>query len=343
MIEQKRYAAVNGIAVDEAIGVDSMGVVERLPEVGVPIASLVPAFHLRASGVDAAHVQLLASAAGSVRLPPILVQKNGTRIIDGMHRIEAARLRGEWSIEARIVDCTDAQALILAIKSNTLHGLPLSKSDRISGAKRILAVHPDWSDRAIAGITGLSAKAIASLRSSSTVPQMHLKRLGRDGKRRPMIRGEGKRRAVEYITAHPEASVRRVARETDVSVGTVQKARESLRSSTPQSSDDRVTDTAADCQLPIERGPRPARRGGTVPHLAWSVVAHKLTSDPVLRYTEGGRAFLDWMRDHSMHADEWREFADAIPSHWLDNVSRIALGMSDEWGQFAECVKLRQR
>ena len=96
VIEHKRLAAVNGITAKEDIKVNPMGVTERLPEVSVPIASLVPGFHLRASGVDAAHVQLLAGAAGSARLPSILVQKNGTRIIDGMHRIEAARLRGEW-------------------------------------------------------------------------------------------------------------------------------------------------------------------------------------------------------------------------------------------------------
>ena len=188
----------------------------------------------------------------------------------------------------------------------------------------------------------MSAKAIASLRNSSTVPQMHLKRLGRDGKRRPIAHGEGRLRALEYITAHPEASVRQVARETDVSVGTVQKARESLRNGASHRSDGQATDTVAACPLPAESDPRPAGRGNSVPYLAWPVVARKFTSDPVLRYTEGGRAFLRWMRAHSMHADEWREFADAIPTHWLDDVSRIALGMSDEWRQFADWVKHRQ-
>ena len=170
--------------------VDPIPMIEQLPEVSIPVASLVPGFHLRHEGTDAAHVRLLADAAGSVKLPAILVQKSGSRIIDGMHRVEAAKLRGEWTIGARLVDCTDSEALVLAVKSNTLHGLPLSRADRISSAKRILAAHVDWSDRAVAGITGLSAKAIASLRNSSTGDtRFDGKRLGRDGKRRPVMPG----------------------------------------------------------------------------------------------------------------------------------------------------------
>src|SRR5215472_12023082 len=197
---------------------DPMGMVERLPEVSVPVGSLAAGFHLRHDGTDEGHVRLLADAAGSARLPSILVQKDGLRIIDGMHRVEVARLRGEWNIRARIVDCTDEEALVLAVKSNTLHGLPLSRADRISSAKRILIAHVDWSDRSVAGITGLSAKAIASLRNSAIgdVPFAG-KRLGLDGKRRPVMPAEARRRATEYIEAHPDATLREIARATDVS------------------------------------------------------------------------------------------------------------------------------
>lgn len=333
---------------------DPMSVVEQLPEVSIPVGSLVPGFHLRHEGTDAAHVRLLADAAGSVRLPSILVQKNGSRIIDGMHRVEVARLRGEWNINARIVDCTDEEALVLAVKSNTLHGLPLSRADRISSAKRILAAHADWSDRAVAGITGLSAKAIASLRNSSTgdVP-FSGKRLGRDGKRRPVIPAEGRRRAAEYIQAHPEASLREIARATDVSLGTVHGVKERLRreaeqAEQPDGAKDLATEQRA-CRPapappplrpePVHPSPVRVLPGGGARHaqrLAWPAISGKLAADPTLRYTEGGRAFLRWMSLHSMQADEWREFIDAIPRHWLNDVSRIAASMSEEWRQFAE-------
>src|SRR3954451_14265854 len=362
---EESTAVISGNAIP-----DPMALIDQLPEVSVPVSSLVPGFHLRQDGTDAAHVRLLADAAGSARLPSILVQRCGTRIIDGMHRVEVAKLRGEWNIRARIVDCTDEAALVLAVKSNTLHGLPLTRADRISSAKRILADHADWSDRSVAVITGLSAKAIASLRNSSTgeIP-FYGKRLGRDGKRRPIVPSEGRRRAAEYISAHPDASLREVARETDVSLGTVHDVRERMRRGeeqhehvpgrpagpaaaaqtelAPADAPGPVTAESASTGPAVMRaapvGPTPegpvvtsppiralhaavAARGA--PRVAWSTVATKLAGDPTIRYTEGGRAFLRWMSGHSMQSDEWREFVDAIPQHWLDEVSRIAVSMS---------------
>ncbi len=343
-------AAMSEEAATPCGGLDPMSVVEQLPEVSLPVGSLVPGFHLRHEGTDAAHVRLLADAAGSVSLPSILVQKNGTRIIDGMHRVEVAKLRGEWNISARIVDCTDEEALVLAVKSNTLHGLPLSRADRISSAKRILATHPDWSDRAVAGITGLSAKAIASVRNSSTgEAPFNGKRLGRDGKRRPVMPAEGRRRAAEYIQAHPEATLREIARATDVSLGTAHGVKESLRREAGQTTGGQ---DQAPAQPPCRPVPAPpvspvpvqhpqvrVIQGGEsrhAPRLSWPAISAKLAADPTLRYTDGGRAFLRWMSLHSMQADEWREFIDAIPQHWLHDVSRIAASMSEEWRQFAE-------
>jgi hypothetical protein len=365
---EESTAVISGNAIP-----DPMALIDQLPEVSVPVSSLVPGFHLRQDGTDAAHVRLLADAAGSARLPSILVQRCGTRIIDGMHRVEVAKLRGEWNIRARIVDCTDEEALVLAVKSNTLHGLPLTRADRISSAKRILADHADWSDRSVAVITGLSAKAIASLRNSSTgeIP-FSGKRLGRDGKRRPIVPSEGRRRAAEYISAHPDASLREVARETDVSLGTVHDVRERMRLGHEQHGHvpGRPARQAAAAQTELApaggpgpataetapAGPAPAGRAPAGPvvtsppirsihaavaargaqRVAWSAVAAKLAGDPTIRYTEGGRAFLRWMSGHSMQSDEWREFVDAIPQHWLDEVSRIAVSMSEEWRQFAD-------
>jgi ParB-like nuclease domain len=333
---------------------DPMRMIEQLPEISLPIGSLVPGFHLRQEGTDANHVRLLADAAGSVRLPSILVQKSGWRIIDGLHRLEVAKLRGEWNISARIVDCTDEEALVLAVRSNTLHGLPLTRADRISSAKRILAAHADWSDRSLAGITGLSAKAISSIRNSTTGSALfNGKRLGRDGKRRPVVPGEGRKRAAEYIMAHPGASLREVARETDVSLGTVHDVRERIRYGTEHTAQTPERPTAQAPERPTApcadrlsvvpappRGPaeiiRPQPGSRTVSRLAWPAISAKLAGDPTMRYTEGGRAFLRWMNGHSMQADEWREFIDAIPQHWREDVARVAASMSQEWRQFAE-------
>jgi ParB-like chromosome segregation protein Spo0J len=326
--------------------------IEHMPEVSIPIGMLVSGTQLRADGTDPAHVKLLADAADSARLPSILVQKNGCRVIDGKHRIEVAKLRGEASISARIIDCTDAEALVLAIKSNTLHGLPLCRADRVSGARRVLAAHPDWSDRSVASVTGLSAKSIASLRKNlDDEARFSGKRLGRDGKRHPVMPEEGRRRTAEYIAAHPEASLRQIAREADVSLGTAQAIKEKLHRG-----GDSVPGALGPQRVPYWRGPahlsgagaaplpgaRPAvagaRGGGLV---GWQAVSAKLAGDPSLRYTEAGRTFLRWMAAHCLQGAEWQEFVDAIPRHWLPQVAKIAVGMSEEWRQFADKLETK--
>ncbi|ALV30878.1 ParB N-terminal domain-containing protein [Streptomyces sp. CdTB01] len=203
---------------------------EKLPAREISVAALSPGVSLRQGGTDAAHVRLLVDAADCADLPPILVQVDGCRVIDGLHRLEAARLMGAHSILARFLDCSNAEALVIAMKANGLHGLPLSRTDRVAGAQRLLGSHPDWSDRAIAGIAGLSAKTIASLRERSAITTpLGGKRIGQDGRRRPVDAGEGRRRAAEYIAAHPGAPLRQVARATDVSLGTVHDVSARLR------------------------------------------------------------------------------------------------------------------
>jgi ParB-like chromosome segregation protein Spo0J len=338
-------SASAGTAFD-LMGASLMSAVEQLPEVSVPVDSLVPGFHLRMAGTDAAHVRLLADAAGVVPLPPILVQEHGLRIIDGMHRVEVAKLRGERTIRARIVLCSDEKALVLAVKSNTLHGLPLTRADRISSAKRILAAHPDWSDRKVAGIAGLSGKSVASLRNrAADGAPFDGKRLGRDGKRRPLVAVEGRLRAAEYIRAHPQASVREIARETDVSPGTAHDVRKKIHGGMEPGMTEPTPREAEAATVPASQPVRNIQTraaGATARRLAWAGVMGKLAGDPSLRYTDGGRAFLRWMTQHAMHPDEWREFVDAIPERWLDEVRQAAATMSEEWGQFANQLGCRQ-
>ena len=326
--------------------------IEELPVRSVPVSSLNPGLYLRQSGTNAVHVQLLMDVASSADLPPILVQEHGSRVIDGMHRLEAAKLRGDQRIDARFLVCSDSEALVLAIKSNTLHGLPLSKADRISGAKRVLAAHPDWSDRAIAGIAGLSPKTIGSLRNRSTGDiQRDSKRLGRDGRRRPVAADEGRRRVAEYISTHPDAPLREVAREADVSLGTVHDVCTRIRSGTDlgpglrhQAREQAAVRPAPEpSELPTRvNGGCVQREGHDIAPAAWSGIAAKLAHDPAIRYTEGGKSFLRWMALHATHADEWREFIDAIPVHWLSAVAPIADSVSEEWNQFAEQLRRRQ-
>ncbi|MFJ4691879.1 ParB/RepB/Spo0J family partition protein [Streptomyces sp. NPDC088766] len=341
---------------------------DHTPAQQLPVHALSPGPHLRRGGISTAHVQLLIDASGHTPLPPILVQKDGWRVIDGLHRLEAAKLRGDHSITARFVDCTDTEALVLAMKTNSAHGLPLSKTDRLFGAERVLSAHPEWSDRALAGITGLSAKTIRSLRDRLTPggTPPGTKRLGRDGKLRSVTAGEGRRRAAEYINAHPHATLREVSRATDVSLGTVHDVVARLRrgisperggprgtAARPTAHPDTAPDTAADTAAatgtapdragPPDPGPTPARRthpADTPP--AWESVAAKVANDPCVRYTEGGKEFLQWMALHAADPDGWQQLINAVPAHWLSVIAPIAESVSKEWSLFAEQLRSRQ-
>lgn len=307
--------------------------IDRLPVLPVPMSSLGPGLFLRQSGTDAAHVQLLADAASSGELPAILVQKSSLRVVDGMHRIEAAKLRGKRSINARFVDCSDQDAFMLAVKSNTQHGLPLTRADRIAGAKRILDWHADWSDRAVAAAAGLSAKTVAGLRyRSGGEVQDPDKRLGRDGKRRPVTGIEGRKRAAEYLIARPDASLREVARETDVSLGTVHDVRSKLR---------RGVDPTVVGQ-PRSSQEEPVISSATNASRDWSSISFKLAKDPSIKYTESGRVFLRWMTSRMIQPGEWREFVNAVPAHWTEDISLVAEGVGDAWREFAGQLRARQ-
>ncbi|WP_435178425.1 ParB N-terminal domain-containing protein [Actinacidiphila sp. bgisy145] len=356
--------------------------VENLPAQRLPVRALSPELRLRQGGVDPAHVQLLADAADHAELPPILVRRNGWGVIDGLHRLEAAKLRGDRSISACFVECTDAEALVLAMRANSAHGLPLSRADRMAGAARVLAAHPDWSDRAIARLTGLSGKTVAALRgrTAGAAPPGG-KRLGRDGRLRSVVAGEGRRRAAAYLRDHPDATLREVARETDVSVGTVHDVRTRLRGGAPPEPDggrapagppdsasaapyaDRAPHPAdpaeaAEAADPAEAPDRAAvplvralpdpdvsrercREPAGIP-LGWAAVSAKVASDPCVRYTEGGKEFLQWMAFHASDPDRWQELIGAVPPHWLGVIAPIAESISKEWSQFAERLRSRQ-
>lgn len=173
----------------------------ELPVVRIPIKDLLPADSPRRSGEDMDHV--LALAEVEAELPPILVQKSTMRVIDGMHRLRAAIRANADPVRARIIDCSDGHAFVLAVRSNIGHGLPLTLADRKAAAHRVLLAEPRWSDRSIAAVTGLSHKTVGAIRrrSSGEFPQS-TERLGRDGR----IRSVAPRAVPDATPPEPVAS-----------------------------------------------------------------------------------------------------------------------------------------
>jgi hypothetical protein len=55
----------------------------------------------------------------------------------------------------------------------------------------------------------------------------------------------------------------------------------------------------------------------------------------MLRYSEGGKAFLRWMTSRAMDSEEWTDFVEVVPVHWLKDISSIADSLSTEWAMFA--------
>jgi ParB-like chromosome segregation protein Spo0J len=328
---------------------DPFDMIDCLPVVEIAISVLERGLFQRSSGTDPTHVKLLADVACASELPPILVQKNNFRVVDGMHRLEAAKMRGETIIRARLVSCSDEDAFILAVKSNTLHGLPLSRTDRIFGAQQILAWHPEWSDRAVGVASGLGTRAIAALRCRLDASgQPSGKRLGRDGKRHPVAGIEGRRRAADYIASRPDASLREIARAVDVSLGTARDVRARLQrglepvtvGQQASSAGSSVAAQSTSNGRPPENGPRDVRRIAV--GRDWGTISAKLMNDPSLKYSEGGRAFIRWMALYAAHASEWREYIDAVPAHWMTDVSLVADSVREELAEFADQLRRRQ-
>lgn len=153
------------------------------PTVEVLIAALRGADSPRGGGTDQEHIRMLSESGAE--LPPILLHLPTMRVIDGMHRVEAARLRGQHMIRARLFDGDAEAAFVLAVSANVRHGLPLPLADRKAAAARIVQAYSQWSDRAIAAKVGLAHKTVAAIRrrSSGGVPHPAA-RVGRDGRLR---------------------------------------------------------------------------------------------------------------------------------------------------------------
>lgn len=306
----------------------------------VPISSLLTADSPRLAGEDAEHVELLTSAEN---LPPILVQRSTMRVVDGMHRVRAALLRGDETISVVFFEGDDSEAFLRAVDANIRHGLPLSHADREAAARRILAAYPHWSDRTVATATGLSRTTVGVIRRRSGAPAgQEGVRLGRDGRVRPVNGAAGRQRASEVIAMNPDAPLRAIAREAGVSVGTARDVRERMRRGQNPVPRSQRGDSLG--PAPAAGPPAPSRQSGgnrSRQKVDWRSVLGDLSKDPTVRYAENGRAFVRWIDGHVIEPVEWFELIDAVPPHWRDSVAELARSCAGAWLEFAQ--ELEQR
>lgn len=295
--------------------------------VTVPISSLLPGESPRLDGHNQEHVARLAEI--ETPLPPILVERHTMRVVDGMHRLFAAVLRGRDEIEVEFFDGNREDAFLRAVEANVAHGFPLSQADRRAAAARIMSTHPHMSDRAIAQLAGLGAKTVASIRrSTDAVPQLNA-RVGRDGKVRPLSTVVGRQRAAEVLAGNPGASLREVARLAGVSPATVSDVRNRLaRGEAPSASAQQRADTAAPAARDRARKPAPPRQDP-------GFVLDKLLRDPSLRHNEEGRNLLRLLRNNAIGMRQWTDLAAAVPPHCGGLVVQLAQCYAELWLEFS--------
>lgn len=312
----------------------------RSPTTTVPIRSLMPSQSVRIDGEHKDHVRTLAETDDE--LPPIVVHRATMRVIDGMHRLRAAAFRGQEHIEVEFFEGAEEDAFVLAVALNARHGLPLSQADRAAAAVRIINFHPQWSDRTIASVTGLSDKTVASIRRSSPeVPQSNT-RMGRDGKVRPISSTEGRMRAAELIATKPDSSLREVAKEAGISVGTASDVRKRL----DVGQDPVPRQRRGGKQLPRKDTPAGSSSGSKVVKLPQDsdprLTLDELKKDPSLRHNEMGRTILRLLQAHALGLDGWQRVIESVPAHCADAVVKAARDCAGSWWTFAQQLEKRQ-
>ncbi|HEX5406868.1 MAG TPA: hypothetical protein VFX16_31725 [Pseudonocardiaceae bacterium] len=258
-------------------------------------------------------------------------------MIDGMHRVRAALLRGEESIEAKIYPGRVADAFVLAVRMNTSHGMPLSLADRKDAATRIMTSHRQWSNRIVAAMTGLAASTVAGIREQSTDrTDQSVTRIGQDGRVRPLNGAAGRLRAHQLLTERPTASVRTIAKEAGISPSTVQDVRQRLATGRDPLPPRQRMAASAGTGHAVAR-PRPDRRsaGRSVAKPEVGATLAGLMRDPSMRFSDAGRFLLRWLDMNRAGMDDYEQIIETVPDHCVGAVAKLARGYAEAWQEFA--------
>jgi hypothetical protein len=226
-------------------------------------------------------------------------------VVDGAHRVAAARRLGLARLEAERFDGSPAEAFVEFVRRNVAHGLVLTLTERKLAAERVLRDHPLWSDRRVAEVCALSPKTVARLRCpSADHPQSDgAMREGRDHRLRPVARGSARARVLEALQEHPDASLRTVAAAAGVSPETVRLVR-----------------------LNLAQEPEP-----TEP--AWE-------ADAALASSDHGEDFVAWF-ERTAVAEPDLEWVDTVPLGRVYVVADEASRRSETWLRLARALEAR--
>ncbi|MET7641784.1 ParB N-terminal domain-containing protein [Streptomyces sp. NPDC005438] len=297
----------------------------------VPTARLTASYSPRAEEKDSEYARKL--AALSVPLPPIVVHRKTMKVIDGFHRLTAARLTGAHSISVRFFEGTEEDASLLAVALNTTHGRPLSLAERTVAAERILTRHPQWSDRAVATVAGLSPSKVSDVRANARqeTADPSESRVGRDGRVRPLNTAQGRLRASELLRANPQTPLRQIASMAGISAATVADVRDRMRRGAPpvppRQQERGAKKTRKKTTSPGAAPPRTAAPATPSPELA--PLSQVLRKDPSLRFNDAGRTMLRMVEACTVVERERQQIMACMPSHCKELMSQLMYGYAE--------------
>jgi hypothetical protein len=307
-----------------------MQTVEPIPlsseVVSVALADIGLSTSFREGGLNYEHVQRLVALAG--HWPPVLVNRADGLVIDGAHRVEAARILGLNRMEAWYFDGDPEDALIEFVRRNVHQGLPLTLRERKRAAEHVLAAHPEWSDRRIAELCAISPKTVGRLRGKNAerptggILQLDARsRIGRDNKWRPVHTASVRARVAEALRDNPGASLRSVARSVGVSPETVRIVRLNM-------------DATSAPEVVVQ--PAPVGTPPTTPEksVSWN-------QDLALVSSDNGEDFVAWFDRTTLTEGECWRFLDSVPLSRIYEIADEARRRSEVWLQFAKSLDAR--
>jgi hypothetical protein len=284
---------------------------------------------------------------------PIVVWGAECLVVDGAHRVEAARQLGRETISAVYFAGDLDGAFVESVRRNVTHGLPLTVTDRKRAAVRILGSHRDWSDRRIAAVCGLSGKTVARIRFE-TLPcepdrqspgPGEIRRIGLDGKARPARRGAVQDRVRQALHETPDATLRSIARRTGSSPETVRTVRARLAAEGCSSSSPGPVEAAIE-------PPQPSQVLAATPGFPQANVSRQSEEPPtsaaewerdlaLLTCGDEGE-FARWFASNNLE-DDWQRYLGVIPISRVYKVVDEARRRSAGWAAFASLLESRTR
>ena len=300
-------------------------------DVAVVALSSLPVGHAwRASGLDEARVAAL--AAKYPQLPPVLVRGHDLLVVDGAHTVAAARRLGMQVAHVQWFEGTWAAAAEAFVVRNGAEGsLPLTIGDRRRLIHSVLRAEPTWSDRRIAEVCGVSPKMIARVRVDASPAEPTggaEKRVGRDGRARPVRAGAMRSSILQMIEQQPGASLRAIASALGVSPETVRSVRRDreIGSGVSEHVVSRPELTPGDDLLRWR-----SRREAPAP---WR-------GDSAFSSTSDGVAFVDWFEATNVVDEPGRP--DEVPLSRIYEIADEARRRATFWAEFAEELEGRVR